>query len=114
MIRNRALVLGPAIIVVAGLLSACTATETRTPARIVMTGPADKVMAQATPATQAMHAQLLTTPGKVQGTVEATLILPPHTAGYQAFTAMSRCIDAKLSCAFHGGSVKREVRASLG
>jgi len=110
MIRLRAL----AVIAAAGLLTACTVNETRVPARIVMKGSPDKVLAQAVPATEAMHAQLHVTARDAQGMVEATLTLPSRTSGDKAFKAMTRCIDAKLSCAFHGDAVSREVRASLG
>ena len=106
MIRCHAL----AVIAVAGLLTACTASETRTPARIVMSGPTDRVVAQAVAATNAMHGQLDLIPGQAQGTTEATLTLPTRTRGDKAFTAMMRCIDAKLSCAFHGEAVSRVTR----
>ncbi|WP_454761511.1 hypothetical protein [Caulobacter segnis] len=107
MIRFRAL----AVIAAAGLLgSACTATETRTPARIVMKGPADKVVAQAVPATQAMKAQLNIAPRDAQGMVEATITLPARGGADKAFVAMKDCIDAKLSCAFHGETVARVAR----
>lgn len=98
----------------ASLLTACSVSETRTPARIVMTGPADKVLEQAVPATDAMRAQLRVAPRDARGQVEATLTLPARTSGGKAFKTMVRCIEAKLSCAFHGETVSRETRASLG
>jgi hypothetical protein len=110
MIRRHAL----AVIAVAGLLTACTASETRTPARIVMSGPTERVVAQAVNATNAMHGQLDLKPGAAKGLTEATLTLPVRTSGDKAFAAMMRCIDAKLSCAFHGEAVSRQVRGSLG
>lgn len=102
------------VIAAFGLLAACTATETRTPARIVMKGPADKVVAQAVPATEAMKARLAIAPRDAQGMVEATITLPAHGGADKAFAAMSACIEAKLSCAYHGRSVTRVVRGSLG
>lgn len=93
-----------------GLLAACTATETRTPARIVMKGPVDKVVAQAVPATQAMKAQLNIAPRDAQGMVEATITLPARGGADKAFVVMKDCIGAKLSCAFHGKSVTRFER----
>ncbi|UAL11194.1 hypothetical protein [Caulobacter segnis] len=110
MLRRPALI----ALATAGLLAACTASETRTPARIVMSGPTERVVAQAVDATNAMHGQLNLKPGAAKGTTEATLTLPVRTSGGEAFAAMARCIDAKLSCAFHGEAVSRQVRGSLG
>ncbi|MGH1559472.1 hypothetical protein ACRAWD_20920 [Caulobacter segnis] len=60
MIRHRAL----AVVAVAGLLTACTASGNRTPARIVMSGPVDAVTAQAIAAANATHGQLRVTPAR--------------------------------------------------
>jgi hypothetical protein len=79
-----------------------------------MSGPIDTVTAQAAAAARATHGQLRVTPGKAQGTAEATLTLPVRTGADKAFAATKQCIEAKLSCAFHGETVKREVRAFLG
>ena len=110
MIRRHAL----AVIAVAGLLAACTVSETRTPARIVMSGPTEAVSAQAIAAAEATHGQLRMTPGGARGTAEATLTLPANARGDKILTAWTHCVEAKLSCALHGGAVSRQVRGSLG
>jgi anti-sigma-K factor RskA len=110
MIRRHAL----AVIAVTGLLAACTASETRTPARIVMSGPIEAVTAQAVAAADATHGQLHVAPGAAKGTAEATLTLPANTRGDKVLTAWTHCVEAKLSCALHGASVSRQVRGSLG
>ncbi|USQ96757.1 hypothetical protein [Caulobacter sp. RL271] len=103
-----------ALIGVALLATACSASETRIPARIVMSGPVDAVTAHGVAEANATHGQLRITAGAIKGTAEATLTLPARTPSHKAFRAMIHCIDAKLSCALHGESVTRVVRASLG